>query len=214
LVQLSTTPWRRRREWRYSPTILDFDTGWRCVVSFKAPVAFTTEERVRCTDCVESWVSLRWVNAAQADCAENCTSAEKWNVWNASRTASPARPLFMFLVKLRNCVQWWSSKPWNSVVVPPPAKTIHKFHPSLSVVFCGCETWSLKLREERRLMGSRGSSVGITGVRFPARERDFTLLHSFQTGSRVYVASTPVGTRDCFPRSKAARAWNWRLTSV
>jgi hypothetical protein len=34
---------------------------------------------------------------------------------------------------------------------------------------------------------SRGSSVAIAaGVRFPARERDFSLLHSVQTGSRAH----------------------------
>jgi hypothetical protein len=34
LKYLSTTPWRRVGEWRYSSTIVDFGTKWRWVVSF------------------------------------------------------------------------------------------------------------------------------------------------------------------------------------
>jgi hypothetical protein len=34
LNELSTTPWRRMEEWRYSSTILDLGTRWKWVVSF------------------------------------------------------------------------------------------------------------------------------------------------------------------------------------
>jgi hypothetical protein len=36
-------------------------------------------------------------------------------------------------------------------------------------------------------------------VRFPAGARDFSLLHSMQTGSGVHPASYPVGTEGSFP---------------
>jgi hypothetical protein len=50
---------------------------------------------------------------------------------------------------------------------------------------------------------SRASVVGIAmgwvaGIRFPARARDFFLLHSFQTGSGAHPASYPMGTGSPF----------------
>jgi hypothetical protein len=48
-------------------------------------------------------------------------------------------------------------------------------------------------------IGGRG-----IGVRFPASARDFSLLHSVQTGSGAHPASYTMGTRGCFPGGKAA----------
>jgi hypothetical protein len=31
---ISTAPWRRVGEWKYSSTIIDLDTRWRCVITF------------------------------------------------------------------------------------------------------------------------------------------------------------------------------------
>jgi hypothetical protein len=38
-----------------------------------------------------------------------------------------------------------------------------------------------------------------TGVRLPAGEKDFSLFHSVQTGSRDHPASYPMGIRGSFP---------------
>jgi hypothetical protein len=50
-------------------------------------------------------------------------------------------------------------------------------------------------------LGKRDSSVGIVmaGVRFPAGTRDFSLLHSVQTGSGAHPASYIMGTGGYFP---------------
>jgi hypothetical protein len=42
------------------------------------------------------------------------------------------------------------------------------------------------------------------GVRLPAREMDFSLLHNVQTTSQTHSASRSVGSRDIFSRRKAA----------
>jgi len=39
-------------------------------------------------------------------------------------------------------------------------------------------------------------------------------LHRTQAGSGAYQASYPMGTRDSYPRDKAAGAWCWSLTSI
>jgi hypothetical protein len=39
-------------------------------------------------------------------------------------------------------------------------------------------------------------------LQFLARARDFSLLHSVQTGSGVHPASSPMGTGDSFLRGK------------
>jgi hypothetical protein len=44
--------------------------------------------------------------------------------------------------------------------------------------------------------------------------KDFSLLHSVQTGSGAHAASYPVGTGGSFPRGKEAGAWRWSVTSV
>jgi hypothetical protein len=69
---------------------------------------------------------------------------------------------------------------------------------------------------------SRDSSVGIgigyelenrgTGIRFPAGARDFSVLHSVQTGSGAHPSSYPISTGGPFFRGKAA--WTWPLTSI
>jgi hypothetical protein len=41
------------------------------------------------------------------------------------------------------------------------------------------------------------------GVRFPAGARDFSLLHSVETGSDAHPASYPMGTGGCKPGGKA-----------
>jgi hypothetical protein len=46
----------------------------------------------------------------------------------------------------------------------------------------------------------------VAGIRFPTGERDYSLLHSVQTGSGAHPASYPVGTGSSFPWTKAARA--------
>jgi hypothetical protein len=56
---------------------------------------------------------------------------------------------------------------------------------------------------------SRDSSVGIAtgwaaGVRFRAESRDFSLLHSSQTGPGARPASYPMDTGGSFPGGKAA----------
>jgi hypothetical protein len=50
---------------------------------------------------------------------------------------------------------------------------------------------------------NRDISVGIAtgwmdGVRFPAGARDYSFLHSDQTGSGAHPTSYPMGTRDSF----------------
>jgi hypothetical protein len=57
--------------------------------------------------------------------------------------------------------------------------------------------------------------MGLTvGVQFPAEARDFSLLHSIQTGFVAHPASYPMGTGSSFPTGKVARVWSWPLTSI
>jgi hypothetical protein len=56
---------------------------------------------------------------------------------------------------------------------------------------------------------SRDSSVGRAtgyGVRFPTRARDFSQLHSVQTGYGAHPALHPMGIGCTFPGGKAAEA--------
>jgi hypothetical protein len=50
------------------------------------------------------------------------------------------------------------------------------------------------------------ATVCATGVRFLARTRDFSLLHSVYTGSVALPASHPVGSGGSFPGGKATGA--------
>jgi hypothetical protein len=50
----------------------------------------------------------------------------------------------------------------------------------------------------------RRSRNNAAGVRFPAGERDFSLLHSVQTGSGAHISSCPMDTVDSFPGGKEA----------
>jgi hypothetical protein len=46
-----------------------------------------------------------------------------------------------------------------------------------------------------------GVATGCTaGVQFPGGERDFSILHSVQTGSGAHLASYPMGRRVPFPQ--------------
>jgi hypothetical protein len=47
LNYLSTTPWRRVREWRYCSNILDLGSGWRWVVSFTPQLLYFRWNRLR-----------------------------------------------------------------------------------------------------------------------------------------------------------------------
>jgi hypothetical protein len=67
--------------------------------------------------------------------------------------------------------------------------------------------------------GSQDGCVGIAtgwtvGIWFRTEERDFSLLHSFQTDSGTHPASYPVATGGSFPRDKPAGAWSLLLTSI
>jgi hypothetical protein len=62
------------------------------------------------------------------------------------------------------------------------------------------------------------SSVGIaTGwtalVRFPVGAKDFSLLHSVQTGSGAHLTSYPMGTRGPFPGVKNSEREADHITS-
>jgi hypothetical protein len=46
----------------------------------------------------------------------------------------------------------------------------------------------------------------MTGVQFPTRARDFSLLHSVQTGSAAHTASYPMGTGIKRPRCEAGHS--------
>jgi len=50
-------------------------------------------------------------------------------------------------------------------------------------------------------------------ISIPGRSRDF-FRHRVQTGPVVHSSSYPMGTGGPFPRSKAAGAWSWLLTSI
>jgi hypothetical protein len=63
----------------------------------------------------------------------------------------------------------------------------------------------INLAEEQLLtyFSSVGIATGLTaGVRFPARARNFVLLHSVQTGSKAHLASYPMSTGSTFPGVK------------
>jgi hypothetical protein len=49
--------------------------------------------------------------------------------------------------------------------------------------------------------------MGLTAeVRFSTGTREFSLLHSVQTGSEAYPASYPIGTVGSFPQGNEAAA--------
>jgi len=54
----------------------------------------------------------------------------------------------------------------------------------------------------------------MTEVRFSTGAENFSPRHRVQTGSEVKPASCQMGTGDSFPRSNAAGAWSWPLTSI
>jgi hypothetical protein len=60
LNSLSTTPWRRMGEWRYSCTILDLGTRSRWVDSFM-PLPLYPREKTPRTYCAGGWVGPRAV---------------------------------------------------------------------------------------------------------------------------------------------------------
>jgi hypothetical protein len=71
---------------------------------------------------------------------------------------------------------------------------------------------------------SRDSSVGIamgyglddrgSRVRFPMEAGNFSLHHRVHNDSGAHPASYPRATRGSVPRSEAAGAWSWPLTSI
>jgi hypothetical protein len=70
-------------------------------------------------------------------------------------------------------------------------------------------------------MGNRDSLVGVAKgygmdgqVRFPARETDFCVLRSVQTGSGTHLTSYPMGTKGFSPGGKVAGVWIWPLTPI
>jgi len=47
-----------------------------------------------------------------------------------------------------------------------------------------------------------------------SNDGNFSLCHCVQTDSGAHPASYLVDTGGCYPRGKAASAWNWPLTSI
>jgi hypothetical protein len=61
---------------------------------------------------------------------------------------------------------------------------------------------------------SAGLQAAWSEVRVPAGAGNFFLHHRVQTGSGSHTASSPKGTRGCFPGSKVTGLWSWPLTSI
>jgi hypothetical protein len=61
---------------------------------------------------------------------------------------------------------------------------------------------------------SAGLRAEQSGVRVPVGARNFSVHHRVQNGSGTHPASYTIWTRGSFPGGKAARAWNWPLTSI
>jgi hypothetical protein len=65
-------------------------------------------------------------------------------------------------------------------------------------------------QQSRRVYSSVGIALGYglddwdSRVRFSAEAGNFSLPHRVQNGSGAHPASYPMGTRGCFPGSKAA----------
>jgi len=64
------------------------------------------------------------------------------------------------------------------------------------------------------LFNGHSAGLGLDDRGFEFRWGNFSLHQSVQTGSGIHPVSYPRGTRGSLPRSKAAGAWNWPLTSV
>jgi hypothetical protein len=55
-------------------------------------------------------------------------------------------------------------------------------------------------------LGNMWLPYGFFYFKAPAGARDFSVLHSVQTGSGDHPASCPIGAGSCFPGGKAAEA--------
>jgi hypothetical protein len=66
---LSTTPWRRMAEWRYSSTVLDLGTRWRLVVGFKPlPLNLQGKSPPVPTGWAPELVSMLWRGKKSCSC--------------------------------------------------------------------------------------------------------------------------------------------------
>jgi hypothetical protein len=84
--------------------------------------------------------------------------------------------------------------------------------------------WPIQFHSLLIFLKSCVSSVGIvlgyglddwgSRVRFPVGAGNFSLHCRVQNSSRAHPASYPVGTTGSFPGGKAARVWNWPLSSI
>jgi hypothetical protein len=102
--------------------------------------------------------------------------------------------------------RWVSSlkilKHYKLKTVSTPCCVPHYIDFNLDVIF-----WTI-----RPTLKNRDSSVGtatgygLDGFRFPVETRDFSLLHSVETGSGAHQPSFPMDTGDYFPGVTAAGA--------
>jgi hypothetical protein len=75
-------------EWRYSSTILDLGTRWRCVVSFTLRILYTRGKEAPVTNWIGGWVGPR-VGADAVKKNKSCTAG------NVTRTFQPI-PIELF----------------------------------------------------------------------------------------------------------------------
>jgi hypothetical protein len=104
-------------------------------------------------------------------------------------------------VKIPNVSAKIRSEHLPSVLVPEPPCVSH-------TLFCKLRTSFIS---HTKVLGGTDSSVGIragsrSGVRFQTGARDFSVLHSAQTGPAAHPASSLMGTVVSFPGGKAAGA--------
>jgi hypothetical protein len=131
---------------------------------------------------------------------------------------------------------WWANKVINIFMYPVHELCIiHSFHTStyvsdvtyLSTRRYGRTIYTVMSSEKNSLclhfycMGAgiaqsvyRQATCWMAGLRFPAWERDFSPLHSVQTGSGAHSASYAVDSGGFVSWGRATGAWSWPLTCI
>jgi hypothetical protein len=120
--------------------------------------------------------------------------------------------------------KWYSASDSLAPPYTPPHRVLHEKcvqatsfeHECLFSIQLICPIWHTDVKR-RFLLGialGYGLDNGGSRDRFPAWAGNCSLHHRIQNGSGAHPASYPMGTRDSFPRGKAAGAWSWPLTSI
>jgi hypothetical protein len=144
-----------------------------------------------------------------------CTFLTVWISW--TKKYSKVKGLKHLSLLFASCCVSWFVILWPSTKlteqVPPHHFTREERLSSWNTVFFYNMRPSIKSRNSIILSVIHHHQNSLELIIVFSAVKDFSLIHSIQTGSGTHPASYPVGTGDSFPGGKAAGAWSWSLTS-